>query len=195
MRHFCNFQTICLGSIDCLFEIEFCFSCYNILKIQRNLVNLKGEKKISIRFLTQKNFQFFQKYQITLQLLQFLSLSLRIYSCIFDMNFLKIHFHFPGHLDPHVLLLGIFTLQFLSIAFFQIFTWIIFSVVSTSAISVASRLTTRKIRFPLASRLSRFFTSKSSPWKCENLNFWRQKSWIFLSFQNQFKIKTFEFSR
>ena len=124
-----------------------------------------------------------------------ISLSLRIYSCIFDMNFLKIHFHFPGHFDPHVLLLGIFTLQFLSIAFFQIFTWIIFSVVSTSAISVASRLTTRKIRFPLASRLSRFFTSKSSPWKCENLNFWRQKSWIFLSFQNQFKIKTFEFSR
>ena len=185
MRHFCNFQTICLGSIDCLFEIEFCFSCYNILKIQRNLVNLKGEKKISIRFLTQKKLPILPKvsnYPSTFTI----SLSLRIYSCIFDMNFLKIHFHFPGHLDPHVLLLGIFTLQFLSIAFFQIFTWIIFSVVSTSAISVASRLTTRKIRFPLASRLSRFFTSKSSPWKCENLNVWRQKSWIFSSFQNQF---------
>lgn len=194
MRHFCNFQTICLGSIDCLFEIEFCFSCYNILKIQRNLVNLKGEKKISIRFLTQKNFQFFQKYQITLQLLQFLSL-LESTRASLTWIFSRFTFIFPAILTHMYCCLAFLPCNFLTIAFFQIFTWIIFSVVSTSAISVASRLTTRKIRFPLASRLSRFFTSKSSPWKCENLNFWRQKSWIFLSFQNQFKIKTFEFSR
>ena len=174
MRHFCNFQTIwvlivCLR-LNSVFLVTTSWKYREILsiwRVKKDLDSLLDAKKLPI-------LPKVSNYPSTFTI----SLSLRIYSCIFDMNFLKIHFHFPGHLDPHVLLLGIFTLQFLSITFFQIFTWIIFSVVSTSAISVASRLTTRKIRFPLASRLSRFFTSKSSPWKCENLNFWRQKSFL-----------------
>ena len=64
---------------------------------------------------------------------------------------------------------------------FVIITWIIFSVVSTSAISVASLLTTLKIRFPFESvtclRFLLLLTSKSSPWNrrknrdCKSQNF------------------------